>query len=94
MMLLKYCIILVIFFKYGICGYGRNIFWELNGIIIGNQIFMYVEGLYLVISDLVVVENVIFVIEFGIQVNFFLFVGICVYGLLNVKGIFLYRIIF
>ena len=93
-MLPKYCIILAIFFKYGICGHGRNISRELNGTITGNQTLTHAEGPYLVTSDLVVAENATLAIEPGTQVNFLPSVGIRVHGSLNAKGTPSHRITF
>ena len=85
-MLLKCCILLAFFFKYGNCDNGRNISWELNGTIIGNQTLTRAGGPYLVTSDLVVAENATLTIEPGTHVNFVPSVGIRVHGSLHAKG--------
>ena len=89
-MLPKYCIILAIFFKYGIYGHGRNIY----GTITGNQTLTHAKGPYRVTSDLVVAENATLAIESGTQVNFLPSVGIRVHGSLNAKGTPSHRITF
>ena len=85
-MLLKCCILLAFFFKYGNCDDGRNISLELNGTIIGNQTLTRKDGPYLITSDLVVTENATLIIEPGTHVNFVPSVGIRVHGSLHAKG--------
>lgn len=93
-MFVKLWIFLFFCLIYGSCDNLKKFFEEVNGIIIGNCIFSFMDGFYLVISELVVVYNVIFIIEVGSEVVFVLIVGFCVYGFLYVRGMYLNRIMF
>lgn len=73
---------------------GNKIFYNINGILNINKIFICVDSLYLVISDLVVFKNVLFIVEVGVDVFFLFKVGVYVYGILYVKGMYFQVICF